>query len=144
MGGGLNLRGYSGYLAPNIDDNGNYQNLYKGTNGYSMNLELDIQKLKINSNNISFTTYLFYDAGCLYAGSNLIQDNFNIDVKEVLDDIKMDAGIGTIIQIKGFGPLNQVKPLNIRVDFPLFLNKIPNVENDHFKFRWLIGLNRSF
>ena len=144
MGGGLNLRGYSGYLAPNIDDNGNYQNLYKGTNGYSMNLELDIQKLKINSNNISFTTYLFYDAGCLYAGSNLIQDNFNIDIKEVLDDIKMDAGIGTIIQIKGFGPLNQVKPLNIRVDFPLFLNKIPNVENDYFKFRWLIGLNRSF
>ena len=144
MGGGLNLRGYSGYLAPEIDNNGNYQNLYKGTNGYSINLELDIKKLEFNFKNLSLTTYLFYDAGSLYNGSNLIQNNFNINFNEIIKDIKMDAGIGTILKIKGFRPLNTVKPINLRIDFPLFLNKIPNIEEDYFKFRWVIGLNRSF
>ena len=77
-------------------------------------------------------------------GSNLIHDNFNINFDETIKDIKMDAGIGTILKIKGFRPLNTVKPINVRIDFPLFLNKIPNIEEDYFKFRWVIGLNRSF
>ena len=144
MGGGLNLRGYSGYLVPDIDNEGNYQNLYKGTNGYSINLELDIQKLKINFKHLSFNTYLFYDAGALYQSNNLINNNFKIDFDEVIDNIRMDAGFGTIMTVKGFAPLNQIKPINIRFDFPIFINKIPNVEDNYVQFRWLIGINRSF
>ena len=42
MGGGLNLRGYSGYLAPEYDESGNLiRNTNYGTSGASFTTEID-------------------------------------------------------------------------------------------------------
>jgi hypothetical protein len=55
-----------------------------------------------------------------------------------------DAGLGTTLKIKKFRKLETVRPLIIRADFPLFLNRTPYVANDGFQFRWIIGVNRAF
>ena len=44
-GGGLNLRGYSGYIAPEFDENGKVTSFsYNGISGASINTELDFSK----------------------------------------------------------------------------------------------------
>ena len=45
MGGGLNLRGYAGYYAPEINDEGNYVLSYNGTSGASISAELEFQNI---------------------------------------------------------------------------------------------------
>ena len=42
---GLNLRGYSGYLAPELDFEGNYTETYAGTSGASISAELEFHKI---------------------------------------------------------------------------------------------------
>ena len=41
MGGGLNLRGYAGYYAPEINNEGNYAFSYNGISGASISAELE-------------------------------------------------------------------------------------------------------
>ncbi|HLG34253.1 MAG TPA: M1 family metallopeptidase, partial [Bacteroidia bacterium] len=45
QGGGLNLRGYSGYFVPETDKKGAMRFTYKGTTGFSFSAELDFEKL---------------------------------------------------------------------------------------------------
>jgi hypothetical protein len=49
-----------------------------------------------------------------------------------------------MLQIKKWGKLEEIKPLNIRIDLPIFLSNAPFSEENNIKFRWLIGINRSF
>jgi hypothetical protein len=44
MGGGLNLRGYAGYLAPIEDKNGKVVIAYQGTSGAAINAELEFDQ----------------------------------------------------------------------------------------------------
>ncbi len=44
-GGGLNLRGYAGYLAPEVDKQGNLVMSYKGSSGAAINAELEFSDL---------------------------------------------------------------------------------------------------
>ena len=68
------------------------------------------------------------------------QENY----KEVFSDLRADAGIGFTYTISNFEPLEAVRPLVIRFDMPLFLNRPPASDEDFFQMRWLIGINRAF
>jgi hypothetical protein len=153
-GGGLNLRGYAGYLAPKLMENGTERFLYKGTTGASANAELEFQKLfagalhfmrssasinrlftKIN-NTFSLQTYLFGDAG-------ILNSNFGGETL-AFDAVRADAGLGFALTIKRWGPLQTVSPLTLRFDMPLFLNSTPAQDPDYLGLRWVVGISRAF
>ncbi len=149
MGGGLNLRGYAGYLAPFEDANGNVHYVYRGNSGAAFNTEFEFDQLfkfiKITDQNkiikwaqktFKLNTYLFGDVGVL---------NYN-SPSEMLTfaDLRADAGAGAALTIKKWGPLQKVDPLTIRFDFPFFLNRLPAVEINYIQLRWLVGVSRAF
>jgi aminopeptidase N len=140
MGGGLNLRGYSGYYAAervSINKNDTIVLNYLGQSGLSLNVEVDFDKyIKIPAKgitkNLKLDTYFFSDAG-------ILSNSFNGE--SFLGKIRVDAGIGTSLTIK-FSP-RDIKPLVVRFDMPLFLNRPPAV-SDYFEFRYVVGINRAF
>jgi len=140
-GGGLNLRGYMGYLLPQVDGNYNYRYNYKGTSGAAYNMELDFSRCfgfieKATKQSLAFGAYLFGDAG-------VIQTNYNYEAL-AFSDVMVDAGIGTTLTIQKWWKLQNIKPLTIRADFPLFINRLPYAEQNYFQFRWMIGVSRAF
>jgi aminopeptidase N len=141
-GGGLNLRGYSGYLAPSGKDSA--QRLtYSGTAGAAINMELDFsQYLKIRQRKLtkpfSLNTYVFADAG-------IMNTNFTSE-KLAFDLPRVDAGLGLALTIKSFGNrIQKFQPLVLRFDMPLFLSRAPYADNgQNFKFRYVVGVSRAF
>lgn len=143
-GGGLNMRGYAGYVLPQEvvrNGKGEVQFVYKGSSGAAFNTEIEFNKLipwnpAFLRNTFNLKTYLFSDVGII---------NYNHYYENpAFSDIRVDAGIGTALTIQRWGPLEMVNPLTIRFDVPLFLNRIPAAETDYFAFRWLLGVSRAF
>lgn len=141
-GGGLNLRGYAGYLAPQKQTDGSLAFTYKGSTGASINAELDFGGLFRLGNNwltrtFKLDSYLFGDAGII---------NYNAPEESVIkmSDLRVDAGIGFAFTIKKFGVLQTVDPLTFRFDMPLFLNKIPATDSDYLGLRFVFGVSRAF
>ena len=154
-GGGLGLRGYSGYLAPQGISGNDIRFTYKGTAGAAENIELEFDQLfkwgwpkafyknrglyKIANaikSTIKIDTYLFGDIGVI---------NYNNSYEDLMiADFRADAGVGAALTIKKWGPLQLVDPLTIRFDAPLFLNRVPAVDPEYVKFRWIIGVSRAF
>jgi hypothetical protein len=140
MGGGLNLRGYAGYLAPEKIKSHGQDSLafaYTGRSGASYNLEIDFDRfIKFTPKllkNFKMDTYLFTDLGIL---------NYKtLGNKNVFGKFRMDAGVGTALTVK-FGTYD-IKPVTIRFDMPFFVNAAPAV-SDNFKFRYVVGINRAF
>lgn len=135
-GGGLNLRGYAGYLALQQNASDIVAN-YAGRGGASYNLEIDFDRyIKIPAKgitkNLKVDTYLFGDIGAL--AYTHLENNY-------LSALRMDAGLGTSLTIR-FSPLD-IKPLVLRFDMPLFLNTPPSTE-EYFQFRYVVGVNRAF
>jgi hypothetical protein len=143
QGGGLNLRGYAGYVAPQETSNGDIVYTYKGQTGGALNAELEFSNLfKIKrpawlTNTLKVVTYAFGDAGLI---------NYNKPTEEIIkmSDVRIDAGLGIAVTIKKFGVLQTVNPLTIRFDFPLFLNKLPPTDKGYFQYRFVVGVNRTF
>jgi len=141
-GGGLNLRGYAGYLAIHEDDDGFTYLLHNGNSGASINAELDFDKLfsvrsrKPVLRSLHFDLYAFGDAGLMMYE--------NVNDKYRLSDIRMDAGLGAAMTIRRFWKFETVKPLTLRFDAPLYVSHAPFAEPDNFKFRWVVGINRAF
>lgn len=137
-GGGMNLRGYAGYLMPVAAENGDIDFFFAGNGGASVNVELGFDRL-VNfkpaglSRFLKLETYLFADAGV-----------FNTDRDLDLSEVRADAGIGTALTIKRWGPLLEAKPLTIRFDMPFYLSHAPHVAEDNIEFRWLIGISKAF
>jgi len=140
-GGGLNLRGYAGYIATEADHRDSVRYIYRGESGAAINAEIDIDRLfrfnpGITRNWLHIDLYLFADAGLI---------NYSSPDEDLrFSDVRGDAGIGTAVTIKKFGPLETVKPLVIRFDMPLYLSNAPAVSPDNFKFRFVVGVNRAF
>ena len=144
-GGGLNLRGYVGrdLLIFNTNENV-FQSFYKGNSGLSFNSELEFNQLfKIKAPKISqifqLNTYLFFDIGTI---GNVF---FKANSKAYFTNVLADAGAGASLTIKKFWVFQSVKPLTIRFDMPLYLNT-PAIDeqNQNWKFRWVLGINRAF
>jgi aminopeptidase N len=140
-GGGLNLRGYTGYIAPEFNDDGTIKSFdYNGTSGASLNTEVDFTAYlppSIRKNHIN--SYFFADAGII-TSEILTKENY----KESFSELRADAGIGFTYRFDNFGPLETINPLIIRFDIPLFLNRPPASDNDFLQMRWLIGINKAF
>jgi aminopeptidase N len=143
-GGGLNLRGYSGYSIPQLDWYNDVRRVYKSTTGAAFNMEVEFQEvfgfvgkaMPRVSRVLGLQTYLFGDIGAI---------NFNTGAESIaLADFRADAGLGCALTIKRFPPLQTVKPLTIRFDMPLFLNRTPFVSPDYLQFRWIVGVSRAF
>jgi aminopeptidase N len=140
-GGGLNLRGYAGYLAPEFDENGIITDFgYMGTSGASISTEVDFTNyLPYEFKNLGIKYYAFADAGVITSKNLTMRDllgSFN--------ELRADAGIGLTYSFDSWGPLETVKPIIIRFDMPLFLNKPPATDEDFLQFRWILGVNRAF
>jgi len=141
FGGGFDMRGYAGYQLAETDKHGVVVAAYKGPSGLSVNEELDFNRLVTVKNqwlreHFTLNTYLFGDAGSIgYINSASVQQ---------LSTLRFDAGAGLAFTIKKWGPLQGVKPLTFRFDVPFFLSNTPYVDEDHFKFRWVVGIGRTF
>lgn len=141
-GGGLGLRGYSGYLLAQTNKDGSLSYNYKGATGASFNTEIEFGELfkrfnpKLLKNSLKFQPYLFADAGII---------NTNVAGKaNVMSDVMADAGVGTTLSIVRWGKLSGLKPLTIRFDCPFFLNRLPFAEKDYLQYRWMLGINKAF
>jgi aminopeptidase N len=137
-GGGLNLRGYAGYLAlDRVNGTEIPAFSYAGNSGAAWNVEIDFDKyVKIPAKgitkNLKLDTYLFSDLGII---------NYKVNGKNQWGSLRMDAGLGSSLSIK-FSPYN-VNPLVIRFDLPLFLNT-PPAGSEYLDLRYVIGINRAF
>ncbi len=145
MGGGLNLRGYAGYLAPVIAQDGNAYNIYQGTTGASVNIEIDFDqyirlKPKFTRNWLKIDAYLFADAGLL-RDYRIKQSN---NLEGVSSPLRADAGLGTAWSIYRWGKRNLIKPFTLRFDMPIVLNTPPFTDKGFIANRWIIGLGRCF
>jgi hypothetical protein len=146
-GGGLNIRGYAGYVLPQAVGNNQVQ-LFTGMSGMSWSGELEFDKLirfqpRYISEYIHIDAYLFADIGFIHnefkAGEFGLLSN-----KGVTSNLLMSAGNGFNILIKKWGKLDELKPLGIRIDMPWLINNTPFVDGNYFRYRWLIGVNRCF
>ncbi len=141
-GGGLNLRGFSGYLLPQKNEDGTLSYNYKGTTGTSFSAELEFGEVfsflspKAVKRTLRFEPYLFADAGII---------NTNAPGKTItMSEVMADAGVGVALNIFRWGQLTGLKPLVVRFDMPLFINRLPFAEEDYIQMRWMIGINRAF
>lgn len=140
QGGGLNLRGYNGYMVAERGKDGNDYVVMYGPGGAGVNAELDIDGL-VNFkpallSAFSLDAYLFFDAG------TIVYEQQN--EKQYLSEIRADAGVGFALTLKRLWKFEKIKPLVVRFDFPVYLSHAPFLENDNFQFRWLLGLGRTF
>ena len=134
--GGLNLRGYSGYLVPQ-EENGNIESFnYSGKSGLALNLEIDLSRyFHVHFINNDLKTYIFGDAGII-TNKDINSTNYT----DIFTDLRADAGVGFTYSIRA---LPKMKPLVLRLDLPLFLNR-PPANEDYLEMRWLIGVNKLF
>jgi aminopeptidase N len=141
MGGGLNLRGYSGYYVPHLREDGAIISVYSGNSGAAFNAELEFDRLipfkpRFFRNWLKVNSYLFGDVGTI---------NVNLPGEPLaFSAIRADAGLGFAFTIKKWGPLSRENPLTLRFDMPLWLNRTPAVSPDFLQFRWIVGVNRAF
>ncbi len=148
QGGGLNLRGYAGYLV--AQENGGKILLgYKGRSGVGGSAELDFDRLfkftpKATRNWLHLDVYAFADAGSIQlSGYDSLNAYSNLQPTNVWSKVRADAGLGTALTIKKWGKFDKAKPLTIRFDVPAFLSHPPAGE-EYFKFRYMVGIGRSF
>lgn len=139
-GGGLNMRGYVGYLAPETVD-GEIVLAYAGNSGAAINMELEFDEIfgikpRWTRKWLDIDTYFFADLG--FISTNQPGTAFAFATP------RADAGLGAAITIKRWGALQKVKPFTIRFDMPVFLNRTPALDPQPWAFRWILGINRAF
>ncbi len=139
--GGLNVRGYAGYLVAQENKSGFIVPVYKGHSGASINTELEYDALATVipdrlRNFIKINAYLFADAGVISV--NTLNYSFE------LSNFRASAGAGWALTINKWGVLSKLKPLTIRFDIPFFLNRPPAIDKDYFNYRWIVGIGRAF
>lgn len=151
QGGGLNIRGFAGYIAPEVDNSGNYYLNYKGISGMSINSELEFDKLikfrpKRTRNWLKLDAYAFGDAGVISRNRYEPLDPFTLRPVSGFSKLRADAGIGTVTTVKHWGRFEKARPLSLRVDFPIYLSSIPaNYSYNNFSLRRvIIGVGKSF
>ena len=149
MGGGLNLRGYSGYFVAD-ERNGEVLIGYKGRSGAAVNVEVDVDnyiplKPKLTRNWLHVDVYGFADAGLIELSRiTNVNKYYNSEPTEEKSDIRVDAGLGLAFTIKKWGVFDKAKPLTVRFDMPFFVNRPPYADPQYVNFRYVIGINRAF
>lgn len=139
-GGGLGLRSYAGYLAPETTPDGSVL-AYQGMSGAAINAELDLAGIfgpgpRVLRKYFGLATYLFADCGLISTNAPGSAPRFA--------QPRLDAGVGLALTIKRWGFLEMAKPLTIRFDMPVFLNRTPALQPNHWDFRYVVGVSRAF
>lgn len=134
-GGGLNVRGNAAYRATEVNADGDTISVFAGRSGISASAELDYTallptKFRNGRKPLSLQSYLFGDAGLLGTAQGHSGLRFN-------------AGLGFLAQLRAQG-IAGTNPLRIRLDLPVFINRIAANNGDYLQFRWVIGINRAF
>lgn len=132
MSGGLNLRGYAGYLMPE----GEYENqtfTFAGTSGIALNAEIEFNNLLPITQKLNMRSYFFADAGII--NTNTIDKKLNFGA------LRADAGIGMCVTL--FNTIDKINPLKLRLDLPWLMNRPPYGENFFSLNRFIIGINRA-
>ncbi len=149
MGGGLNLRGYAGYFIAD-ERNGEVLIGYKGRSGASASIEVDIDNYiplrpKFTRNWLHIDLYGFADGGFIELSRvNDMNEYYNTTPTETWSDLRVDAGIGCAFTIKNWGVFEKARPLTLRFDVPLFINRPPYANPQYANFRYVVGINRTF
>jgi outer membrane protein assembly factor BamA len=148
MGGGLNLRGYAGYLIAD-ERNGNILIGYKGRSGASASAEVDFDEYikfrpRYLRDYLHLDAYVFADAGAIELSNATVAQYWITAPTTIWSDIRVDAGVGFALTIKKWGWFDKAKPLTLRFDMPLFLNRPPAANPEYTAFRYLVGVNRTF
>jgi hypothetical protein len=139
-GGGLNMRGYAGYLAPEVTEDGQVL-AYRGMSGAAINLELEFDRV-LGSDMwplrkwLVLNSYLFADAGIMSINPQGTAPAFAMP--------RADAGLGLALTVKQWGPVARLKPFTVRFDMPFFVSRPSALEADHWRFRWVLGVQRAF
>ena len=149
VGGGLNLRGYAGYYAP--DQVGNtVMEGYKGRSGASVNAEIGFENYirwapRFTRNWLHVALYGFGDAGLMELSTFPSGAFYNgTPAPGYWSTLHADAGLGMAFTIKKWGFFDKAKPLTLRFDMPLFLNRPPYSNTDYATLRYVVGINRAF
>ncbi len=147
-GGGLGLRGYAGYNAPD-EHNGILMEGYKGRSGVGLNVEVGVEnyipwKPGFFRNWLHANVYGFGDAGIMQLNNFSPLNVYNVVPTNVWGSVHADAGAGCAFTIKNWGVFEKAKPLTLRIDFPFFLNRPPYSNSQYATFRYVIGVNRAF
>src|SRR5690606_6754895 len=117
---------------------------YRGNTGIAASGEVDLDGLvrfrpgKL-ARYLHLDVYLFGDVGMMgYRRASNGRERLELAAP------RADAGAGLALTIKRFGPLVDIQPLTIRFDMPMLLSALPSSEADHFGFRYVVGVGRSF
>jgi len=149
MGGGLGLRGYAGYFSPD-ERNGVLLEGYKGRSGAAANMEIDFENYmpwhpKHLGNMLHANVYAFGDAGVMELSNFSLPNYYLIYPNSALwSNVHVDAGVGCAFTIKNWGVFEKAKPLTLRIDFPIFLNRPPYSNDQYATVRYVLGVNRAF
>ena len=148
QGGGLGLRGYAGYFAPD-ERNGNVLEGYKGRSGASVNVELGFENYmpwrpRLFRNWLHANVYGFGDAGIMELSTFALPDYYSTTPTTMWGSVHVDAGVGVAFTIKSWGIFEKAKPLTLRIDLPIFLNRPPYSNDQYATFHYVIGVNRAF
>jgi Peptidase family M1 domain len=148
-GGGLNLRGYAGYFAPDYRGNTLMEG-YKSRSGASANAELDFENYiplspKFFRKFLHVNLYGFADAGVTELDNFSYGTFYNaVPAGGFLGSFHADAGLGMAFTIRNWGVFDKAKPLTLRLDLPIFLNRSPFNNTDYATVRYVVGINRAF
>lgn len=149
MGGGLNLRGYAGYLIAD-EKNGEILIGYKGRSGAAVNAEVDFDRYiplrpKFTRKWLHVDLYAFADAGVMQLSRVANLNNYwSISPTTIMSDIRFDAGLGVAATIKKWWKFTKAQPLTVRFDVPAVVNRPPFANPDYVQFRYVVGINRAF
>lgn len=148
QGGGLNLRGYAGYFSPD-EYNGGLLTGYKGRSGAAVNAEINFENYipwrpRLTRNWLRASVYAFGDAGIMELSHYSQYDNHVISPTTTWGTVHVDAGVGFAFTIKNWGVFEKAKPLTLRLDLPLFINRPPYDNNQYATLRYVVGINRAF
>ena len=149
QGGGLGLRGYAGYYAPD-ERNGTMLEAYKTRSGVSASVELDFERYmpwqpRFFSKWLHASVYAFGDAGVAELSNFSAASYYDIQPSGYLwSNLHADAGAGVAFTIKKWGVFDKARPLTIRLDLPVFLNRPPYSNDQYATLRYVVGIDRAF
>jgi hypothetical protein len=149
QGGGLDLRGYAGYFSPDIRG-GNLLEGYKGRSGAAANVEVDVENYmpcspRLTRKWLHASVYAFGDAGVMELSNYTLPNYYAITPNTAYwSNVHVDAGVGVAFTIKNWGVFEKAKPLTIRLDLPVFLNRPPYSNDQYATVRYVIGVGRAF
>ncbi len=100
---------------------------------------------RLISNWLHASVYAFGDAGVMELSNYSLPNYYAITPNAAYwSNVHVDAGVGFAFTIKNWGVFEKARPLTIRLDLPVFLNRPPYSNDQYATVRYVIGVGRAF